>query len=124
MNDNGTRRYLRIAGPTESLIFKDQQLTVSDFKAWLKRCKQFRTGGYTPDEIHYLARLAEFPEDVIYSVLTHFRDALEGSDVNNRANLQVALETKVIETLSGKVDLSDQWFSLFCKESFGEDFDD
>lgn len=93
----------------------DLKLTEQDFKDWLKRCKPY-LGDRSPDEIASLARFVGFPGEVVYPMLSHFEDALRGSNFDNRAKMQNLHETITIELLSGKPDMMDRWRSVARKE--------
>lgn len=98
-------------------------LTTNDFKKWLKQCGPY-LGNRTPDEIASLAHYVGFSYEVILPILSHFEDALRGSNFDNRAKMHIDHETIGIELISGKYALDGQWEALGKKLVEGKDFDD
>lgn len=105
----------------------DLQLTPVDLKAWLKTNRNhflYDNGGYDREEVTELALLAGFDRRTIYQELSHFEDALRGSNFDKRAEFHIQHETLTIEMLSGKHGLSEQWEALYNKIEWGKDWDD
>lgn len=96
-----------------------------ELRAWLRLNRNhFLLGDYGPDEVAWFARMNDFSPILICKILSHFNDALGGTNFDNRINMHVTNETNTIEHLSGKVDLSEQWYALSCKLNYDMDFDE
>lgn len=92
-------------------------LTEQDFKQWLKsiRGTAFMQDA-DPYEIAALAHYVGFPHALTLPILSHFEDALQGSNFDNRAKLHIHCETKGIERLANPFDFEDRWKSVARKE--------
>ncbi len=54
-----------------------------DLLSWIKLNRQiFHDGGYQPHEIAYFARLNGFNPTLVASVLPHFRELIEGHELD------------------------------------------
>lgn len=101
------------------------ELTLEDFRAWMKANRErFRREGYTREEVTELAILVGFDRAIIYPELSHYEDALRGSNIDNRAKMHIDHETIAIEMLPGKHNLDEQWDALGNKLNQGRDFDE
>jgi len=94
-----------------------------DFKRWLKSNRS-ALANRTPDEVALLARLVGFDVLIICEILSHFKDALQGSSFENKSKMQAEIYTYTIELMSGKVFLDDQWRAVRDKQNFDVDFEE
>ncbi len=70
-----------------------------ELRAWIKKCARANLfGDRDPREIAYLALLNDFPRELVYSVLSCFRDAIEGSHVDSRAAFQFLHFSQAVAT--------------------------
>lgn len=97
--------------------------TEDDFKVWLKRNRDILKDS-SPDEIASLAHFCYFKMSVVTSVLSHFKDAMQGSNFDNRSKMHINCEVLAIERHQGKISLKPQWFDLYKKIEYGLDYDD
>lgn len=95
----------------------DYDFTEADFKAWLKRIRgtAFMQDA-DPYEIAALAHFVGFPHRLTLPILSHFEDALRGSNFDHKAQMHIHCETAGIERLANPFDLKDHWKSLAQKE--------
>lgn len=68
---------------------------------------------YETSEMFLMAKacLPWIDDKVIYRVLSHFRDALQGSDINNRAYFKTWLLDETVQSLK-PFNLREQWQEL------------
>jgi hypothetical protein len=93
------------------------------FKDWLKRNRDV-LADRSPDEIARTAHFCGFDWEIIFSVLSHFNDAMRGSSFENRAKMQVDCEAYTIEMLAGKVDFHKHWQEVIRYQTRGLDYDE
>lgn len=109
-------------------IIKPEDLygfTPEDFKEWLKaNRKHFQEGDYASDEVASMAHLVGFSWEVITPGLTHFKDAMAGTNINNRVAMFMECETWTIDQVHGAYSLDDQWRCLGKKLLYDQDFDE
>jgi hypothetical protein len=91
--------------------------SLNEFRAWLKLNHWlFETHG--ADEIACLAKFVGFTDDVIFSVLSHWRLAQEGADIDRVAAFVIQHEVLTINLLLNP--LTESWEDL-AKHDKGRD---
>lgn len=95
----------------------------ADFKTWFKQNKRGFLIGMGPNEIVFWAKFCYFDESMAIRVLSHFQDAMQGSNFDNRAKMLVDCEIMAINRQSGKPSLKEQWMHLYNKLEHGRDYD-
>ena len=102
----------------------DYNFTAQDFADWLSKNRaHFRRDGYNSLEVSDLAEMAGFTKEIITAGLSHFEDAMAGSNFERRADFQIKLEVNALERSSGKTNLQEQWMALYMKTQFDRDFE-
>lgn len=100
-------------------------LTESDFRIWLKTIKDTAfMKDADPYEIADLAHYVGFSHAITLPILSHFEDALRGSNFDNKAKMHIDHETIGIELMANPFDLDDQWESVTRKQNENIDFDE
>ena len=95
---------------------------LDEMKAWLKLNREhFLAMGYCPDEVAYFAHMNGFSPKMVSEVLSHFQDAIQGSNFDNKAKMWLNCETSAIERLSNPFSLRERWFELQQYEN-GKEF--
>lgn len=97
------------------------------FRDWLKSNREILLK-YDSDELVNLARSCGFNLDIIYRVLSDFKDAVRGSSIDNRAMMyawQVEYATQEVSKMkedlaNPKFDLSPYWNELVKNNVTGD----
>jgi len=72
-----------------SAMFKRPVVSADEqeLRDWLKKNRELLKD-HSSDTVVYFALLNQFPRDLVYSVLSDFRDAMQGSHIENRAAME------------------------------------
>lgn len=99
-----------------------------EFRAWLKECREI-LAGRDVYEVARLAIMAGFEKSVVYSILSHFQDAMTGSCTDRRIRLQIFSNLSYLDNpklLEGRGDwrrpifIVPLWKDLAANTSTGE----
>lgn len=99
-------------------------LAMSELQDWMKlNAELFKEQKWTPDEIFDMAVWGNgFDKDAVYKELSHFRDALNGTCFDNRAEFYVWHETLTIEMLYNPFSLRERWDEVMDYQNEGIEF--
>lgn len=96
-----------------------------EFRAWIKSCKGI-LATRNPLEVAELAILCGFDRETVYTTLSTFQDAMDGTHVDNRARFQLFNFTMAVErvqkmkedmTRIKELDLSPLWRDLHAYQT-------
>lgn len=97
----------------------------AELRTWLKENRHI-LNKYQSNELFEMAQicLPWVPELILYNVLSHYHDAIQGTNFDNRAKMHIDHETITIEMMSGVIHLSEYWFELWRYQTKGRDYDE
>lgn len=97
----------------------------AELLAWIRNKRlYFVQREYTAAEVADAAIRDTFDPDLVYRVLSNFRDALEGTSIDHRAEFVVERLEMTLHMLAVPVDLFDSWEALGDYLQDGKEFDD
>ena len=100
--------------------------TEDEFKAWIKKNgRHLISAGFEVPEIAAMAiHNCHFNPNHVYKILSHFNDAVQGSNIDNRVKMQTDVFEYTIDKMNGKIFLDEYWDELVKKQTEGRDFDE